>query len=112
MGIQPNPVQSHQDSITFSPSEVKMLGLTIILLVFSTSSSLPVKRQAETEAEYEYEYEYEDVLDEHGNVVYDYVLTEEHQTTSNGAINPNKACHKRFINQICVMKCGKRYSRC
>merc|ERR1712228_23638 len=78
----------------------------------------------------EYEYEYEDVLDEHGNVVYDYVLTEEYQTTSNGAINQNtgstgvtktilivkkvkrrkrvkkkKACHKRFINQICYMKC-------
>merc|ERR1712038_721459 len=113
---------------------VKMLGLTIFLLVFSLSSSLPVKRQAEYE--YEYEYEYEDILDEHGNVVYDYY---EKQLISNGAINENtgptggtkiipivtkkkrtrkikikknKACHKIFINQICFMKCGKRYSRC
>merc|ERR1719495_1498224 len=90
-------------------SEVKMLGLTIFLLVFSLSSSMPVKRQAETEAESEYEYEYEDIVDENGNPVYDYydVVTEVPVTTtpapipgcppvflcgggvSNGAVNQN-----------------------
>merc|ERR1712038_1916521 len=66
-------------------SELKMLGLTIFLLFFSLSSSLPVKREAQfvdspqpavespTQTQpAEYEYEYEDILDENGNPVYDY----------------------------------------
>merc|ERR1712038_1621195 len=102
-------------------SAVKMLGLTIFLLVISLSSSLPVKRQAE------YEYEYEDVLDEHGNVVYDYdyVLTEVpvHQTNetiasdyeydnilggypiiSNGAINQNTGPTGKIITIVTKKK--------
>merc|ERR1712241_33320 len=86
-----------------------MLGLTIFLLVFSLSSSMPVKRQTVTESESEYEYEYEDIVDENGNPIYDYydVVTEVPVTTtpapipgcppgflcgggvSNGAVNQN-----------------------
>merc|ERR1712038_703285 len=56
-------------------SELKILGLTIFLLFFSLSSSLPVKREAQfvdSPQPAEYEYEYEDIVDENGNPVYDY----------------------------------------